>query len=97
MATSTLGAVSLSCRPSIRMALLFAMLLLVAAAAPVVAGPYDAEIAQVRTDIGEKLDLISDQQERIFGEQDRIFRLYTSDAADDLRRGALGGRRMLKK
>ena len=72
MATSTLGAVSLSCRLSIRMALPLAMLLLVAAAAPVIAGPYDAEIAQVRTDIGEKLDLISGQQDRISGEQDRI-------------------------
>ena len=79
MATSTLGAVSLSCRPSIRMALLFAMLLLVAAAAPVIAGPYDAEIAQVRTDIGEKLDLISSLQDRISGQQDRI-----SDFEDDL-------------
>ena len=59
MQTSTLGAVSLLRRRGIRMALPLTMLLLVVAAAPVVAGSYDAEIALIRTDIEEKLDLIT--------------------------------------
>ena len=72
MQTSTLGAVSLLRRRSIRMALPLTMLLLVVAAAPVIAGSYDAEIALIRTDIEEKLDLITGQHDLITGQHDRI-------------------------
>ena len=43
------------------------MLFLVVAAGPVIAGPYDAEIAQIRTGIEEKLDLITGHQDHIAG------------------------------
>jgi|TARA_B100001105_G_scaffold154444_1_gene123984 hypothetical protein len=75
MPTSTLGAVIPARRRRIRMALPFAMLLLVVAAAPVIAGPYDAEIAQIREDIEEKLDLITGQQDRISGFEDDLVAL----------------------
>ena len=72
MQTSTLGTVSLLRRRGIRMALPLTMLLLVVAAAPVIAGSYDAEIALIRTDIEEKLDLITGQHDLITGQHDRI-------------------------
>ena len=73
MQTSTLGAVSPLPRRSIRRALPFTALLLVLAAAPVIAGPYDVEIARIRTDIEAKLDLITGQHDRISGfEEDLV-------------------------